>query len=621
MNSSRVRLPADHYLWLILGVLLAQLALVSVAFPITQLITQTPLFYIDSPFHWYQIEMAKGLASTWRLLGYDPYFSAGYVGGVNFNASAKLPAALCTILSPWLSSIVTYKIYCFVSAIIAPPCVPLAARWLRLPRTAALFAAILAILLWWLSSLRWFQTAGMVSFVLASYLALPYAAYVIRYLSEPTPWHAIFLLALAGAAGMFLHPLYPLLVAPLVIALSLSLWRSIDPRRFIAACTVLPMLCVLPNLLWILPTLKYPGFANGDLSPYQKSVDISIVWNEALGRITGDARGSRLNAVIWFGVLWTAAPRLETRVRRIATAITLICVGFIVFAAIGAALPVVGTLQPNRFSSAAYLYLCIPASIGAGAVLDSLSSQGLRRAAGAASAGFLLTALVFFCRELAREVSYADIPHHGERPPEVRGIGDSSAWILSWLEKNTNANARVLFETSAARVHDEAHMAGYYALTSNREFIGGPYPYMHFAGFWDGQLFGRPIEVFRQDDFAEYLKLYNIGWIIVFSDASKRYLDHIAGVSPLDSFGPFRTYVVLGTHTFFLEGSGKVTAQSFNHIELSELAGASVVLKYHYVAGLQSRPPAKIEPLRMPGDPDPFIRIVDPPSHLILEMQ
>ena len=42
-------------------VLLAQFALVSIAFPLSELSTGNPLFHIDSPYHWYNMKLAANL--------------------------------------------------------------------------------------------------------------------------------------------------------------------------------------------------------------------------------------------------------------------------------------------------------------------------------------------------------------------------------------------------------------------------------------------------------------------------------------------------------------------------------------------------------------------------------
>ena len=68
-----------------------------------------------------------------------------------------------------------YKWYVFGATVLAPLSLPLAVGWLRLPKSVAFTASVPAIFVW-LSALRRCHTAGMVSFVLASYLALPFAA-------------------------------------------------------------------------------------------------------------------------------------------------------------------------------------------------------------------------------------------------------------------------------------------------------------------------------------------------------------------------------------------------------------------------------------------------------------
>ncbi|MFZ0692621.1 MAG: hypothetical protein WAN51_00455, partial [Alphaproteobacteria bacterium] len=590
-------------------------------FPVGQLTTATPLFYIDSPFHWYQMEAAKAFAAAGRVVGYDPYFAAGYWGGVNINASAKFPALLSILLSPRLSSVVVYKLYVFAAAVLAPACIPFAARWLRLSVRAGLAATIFGVLVWWLSAMRWYHTVGMASFVFTSYLALPLAALTIRYLTEPTTRLVPLAIVIVGVLGMFIHPLFPLLVAFIVVALMAAQWQYIDRKKLPIVLVAFPLLCVLPNLMWIMPTLHSRALGIFAGEPYQKAVDISIIWQEALGQFTKHARGAHLNTVLWFGALWACAAPLESAAKRVAIALTAAAAALILFAALGAALPFVATLQPNRFSGPAYLLLSIPAGLGLTATINLFSSRGLWRLAAMGSSIVFVAAFGFLTWELERELSYADIPHHGVRPPEVGGIGADSVWILSWLKTHTTSDSRVLFESSGGRIHDNAHMAGYYALTADREFIGGPYPYMQFAGFWDGFLFGKPIDTISREEFADYLRLYNIGSIIVFSDVSKRYLDGQPGFTRGEAFGPLQTYQVDGPRSFFLAGSGTVVARTFNRLEFAQLSGPEIILKYHYVPGLETDPPADIGPVSVPGDPTPFIRILNPPPHLVLNVR
>ena len=610
-----------RFYWLVISaVLLVQFTLVSWAFPLSQLTTSTPLFYIDSPFHWYEIQSAQAFAGMGQLAGYDPYFGAGYIGNVGFNASAKIPALLGVLLSRWFSDFVIYKLYVFCCAVIAPAFVPLAARLFALRRVAGAAATVLGLLLWWVSELRWFHTAGLVSYVFTSYLSLLYGALALRYLTRATGPAMPIALTAIGIFGFLDHPLFPIPTAFLVIGLTVANWRALRLRQSVILFGVIPILILIPNFIWIWPTIHYPSFANVAPS-YQAAVDPSIIWREAIGQITADERGTKLNLVIWFLVAWACIAPSEPKRKRLPLAITAASVCLIVFAALGAALPHVATFQPNRFSAAAYLFLCVPAGCGTKSLIETLTHRGTWRTAGYVSGVLLVASVAFFLREMDRELSSRDIPHYGAIPPEVRGIGPVSRWILSWLKNDTTAEARVLFETSGARVHDNAHMAGFYALTARREFIGGPYPFLHFAGFWDGFLFGKPIGTIPPADFRNYLDLYNIGWIIVFSPESKAYLDRQQELVRTASFGPFQTYKAEGPHSFFVSGSGVVSHAGFNDLELDRLQGAQVVLKYHFVAGLVTNPAARVEPVTLPGDPSPFIRLIEPPPRVTLRLR
>ncbi len=58
----------------------------------------------------------------------------------------------------------------------------------------------------------------------------------------------------------------------------------------------------------------------------------------------------------------------------------------------------------------------------------------------------------------------------------------------------------------------------------------------------------------------------------------------------------------------------------FNRLELSELKGNTVVLKYHWIDGLHSEPATKIEPVKLADDPIPFIKLIEPPANLRLRL-
>jgi hypothetical protein len=599
-----------------------QILLVSVSFPLSELFTVKPLFYIDAPFHWYQMKVAVNLAKTGTLVGYDPFFGAGYPAGIMYNISAKFPALLAVLLQGRANEMIIYKVFCFVSAILAPVSLIFALRILRLSTREVFAGSVLGIILWWTSIFRWYYTAGMVSFVISSYLTILYLAVMFRCWNGIQSRSGLLFLAGLGAFGMLLHPFFPVAISIAVLAYGALHWNSLTLRQSGMVLIGVPVFILLVSLLWLTPVFRYADVLGDEAkaAPYQKLVDVNLIWKELIGIWAGSAHGSKLYAPLAIASLWGCLWARDSMKQKLCIAFAVSGGALIVFAAVGAAVPVLDTLQPNRFAPVGYLFLVVPAALGLLNMIDSgvHAGRAAQRWGALGCIGLILVPASYAINEVRREVSSSDVGHYGLRPPEVRGLGDRSRWILAWLTRETTSAGRVLFETSKGRIHDGGHLAGYYAYTADREFIGGPYPFQHFAGFWDGWLFNRPIAQIGAEEFKKYTDLYNVGWIIAHSVESKRYFDRIPGVVPVDQFEELKAYRIDRKLSFFLQGAGRIKKRGHNDLLLSDLAGAAATIKYHFVPGMKSDPPATIVPVRLLDDPNPFIRILNPPTQLRL---
>jgi hypothetical protein len=391
--------------------------------------------------HWYRVASAQALALQGQWIGYDPFFAAGSTVGLTVNPATKIPA-FAAMLLPSLDPAVAWKLYSFLAAIIAPICAPWAARILRQPLPVVVITALVTTALWWISMFRWFHTAGMVSFVLASYLALPYAAKVLVTLRDDCSWRTVITLGLLGAVGMLVHPLalITLCCLPFII-------DKLTGHRIIKVLVCVPTIVLIITLPWLYPTLTFTtGFDGQALLPHQNIVDGTLLYREAVGIWRGDSHGSKLNMLILLATFFAAYElRSKTRERKailpwIITGITLAFYG-----ALGAALPHVGGLtQPNRFLPVAYLYLCIPAAIGIHVLLKKLWTRRITPLLVAIGAPVLLLSAVG-AWEVMREISYGNHGHYGAVPPEVRGPGSHTQTLTEWLADYTTPNARVLF--------------------------------------------------------------------------------------------------------------------------------------------------------------------------------
>ena len=159
---------------------------------------------------------------------------------------------------------------------------------------------------------------------------------------------------------------------------------------------------------------------------------------------------------------------------------------------------------------------------------------------------------------------------------------------------------------------------------AGRELIGGPINLYndrhHFAEFHSGKLFKREIHRLGDEEIRNYFRLYNIGAVVAFHPASVQRLQSVAGLVSLDRrIGPVHLMKVNQPLSWFLQGGGKVEA-ALGRLKVSDVKDREIILKYHWVEGLQGVPPAKMIPVNMHDDPIPFIKIVDPPAIFTLQI-
>jgi hypothetical protein len=594
-------------------------------FPASEVFTETPLLYSDAGFHWYQIKVAHNLAQSGALFGYDPFFNAGYIGGIAWNGSARVPVLIAVLFGPRVSEVVAYKVFAFGAALLAPATIPFAARWFGTTRAVAWAAGILGLLLWWVSMFRWFDTAGMTSFVLLSFISLPYVAALWVNLRHKLKLWPLLGLGVVGGFAIFAHPLFPIGVVLGVTALLAVHFRSMNWKQVISAAVIVGGLALACNLFWLVPTVKIAGwFSPGEVKHvYQRVVDPTLMFWEMVGRWSGYAHGAKVYTLLALLSGWACVVPASMLEAKLARSLALAAVLTGMYAFLGAAFPPIANIEPNRFAPVAYLFLLVPASLGLVGLARTLRSGGTQHARYAAFAvsvpGAILGAFIVF--ELTREISYGDVSRYGARPPQVTGEGIYTRTLLRWLRDDTKPEGRVLFEESPGRIYDGARIAGYLAYKSGREFIGGPYPFRHFAAFWDNWLFDRPISQLSPEQLDGLLRRYNIGWAIVHSPSAKALLERVPGSRKAEEFQEVALYALDPSAGFFELGSGKVRARDHNHLEFEDVHGDRVILRYHYFPGVEVDPPAEIHPIRIGDDPTPFIELIQPQARFTLRMR
>lgn len=603
--------------------LVIQLLLVSYTFPASELLTSTPLSYVDNAYHWYSLYMSKYLFAQDSSVIYDPHFNAGIAFAFSTDPSANPAQLIYILLQDSVTEIQAWKIYVFAASVIAPalPALGLHILAFSVPRIA--IGVVLGLLVWWTSWFHYFVSHGMVTYVLGCFLAFFVLCLALRYRDAPSLTGA----ALVGFFGALMILVHPLTIFPVFFLISAFL--LCNPARmlnwkYILFLAGFATLSVGLNLWWLLDRFS-PVFDDGlSFVSYQARVNPQNMLTDLMGIWGRHMHGSKTYPLlVLLSILAILRTTGEQR-KLFVYPFILAWAALQLYSSLGGAIPLLAILtQPNRYAPAGYLLLIVPAVMAFASVHGRPSSNPGAVLHKLSLAGYILAGLIFFfCGyELFREASYGKHGRYASAPPSVRPLGGYTEFVLSSLEAHTTREARVLFETSKGRVHDGGHLAGYYAYTSKREFIGGPYTFRYFAGFWDGFVFGRPITDIPRDDFLEYMDLYNIGWIMAHSEVSKEYFESFDEFNYVDSYRELSFFVVDREHSFFAKGSGKVDTTVANRIALNDLKGSQIVLKYHFIPGLVASPEADITPVYIGDDPLPFIQLDNAAENLTLSLE
>ena len=599
---------------------LLQLALLALTFPLPGWEQGHGLFHIDHPFHLYQVTLGRALLEHGALVGYDPFFGGGNLGGVTFNVSAKLPVLASLLVSDSVSSETLYLSYAFLCALIAPLSVASVGVLLRWPVMQTLVLALLGTLFWWIGAFRWYHTAGMASFVCACYTSIVYSVWVFRTLGGKAgefPYARIGAGGVIGGLGLWLHPLFGVLAATLISGLLLAHYRELRLRSILIRGMAIGLLALALNTPWILAMRTGSNMLELE---YVHQIDVGFRFlGDAIIGAWGKSMGSPLNPLVValaLAAIFLAGPeRRRELIAFLASGIALL-----LFAAFGAQVHLLAGLQPNRFLAPGFLIIGVAASY---AVADGIS--WLRTGQGQATRTLvLLVALLpaaILGRELVRELSPGAHGHYGKTPPEVTRPPESVAWLVSWITKNTSNEGRILFETSFARKHGGGHAAGYLAVQTKREFIGAPYPFlMPERSFWDRFGFGRPLAELTPAQLAAGLDLYNVGWAIAHSEELAGALAALPHARLLAQQGELRIFGIERPLSYFQTGEARVTGRDFNRLEVTAKAGDELVLRYHWIKGIATTPPSSIEPVSLSPDLPPFIQISNAPAHFLIHL-
>ena len=625
----------DHKISLIFvgGVfLLHSLGLASLFVPLAGLFNNQLIIEQDWGLHFYQLTSMQAFWERDKMLwGYNPLFMAGYPSNTIQDLSIKFFELSALILSSLaLSPIQWFKISAFLAVACVPWFMYFAARNLFFDRDdiksgASLVAALLGTAYWWNSLPREMFFYGMVGYAPAAYTSVLGVTLLYRIAKTPLLWSAthlgwlILMLAIPSlhlqSVVVFLPPTIALLVQRDVFRRNLLIWTVVGGA-----------VSILANLPWLAPAFNHRAdgvySALVDQLPLFISVDPFTFLKDYLGpagywtfRSSFPEKGLRLMLLLLGAWGTWKLVRSENR----AAGVLLAATWFVLFLFVyfGSLIPFLKSWQPLRFKVPLDLLLALAASY-------SVAHYGLARRS-LKPRSYVLP-IIAACGLLTFLVNLFETETRAKMLLRTRLRPELTA-IVEWIETRTPAEGRVLFEESGDEtgfVYDGTYLSSFIPQRAGRQLIGGPinvwYDRHHFAEFHSGKLLKKDIQTLSDDEIRNYFRLYNIGAVVIFHPASIQRLQSIPGLVELDrQIGSIHLMKVNQPLTWFLQGAGRVKA-GLNRLDLSDLKGEEIVLKYHWTKGLSASPPAKIVPVKIADDPIPFIKIIQPPARLTLRI-
>lgn len=612
--------------------LLHSLGLASLFVPLSGLFNNQPIIEQDWGLHFHHL---NSMEIFWRqdrvFWGYNPFFMAGYPSNTIQDLSIKFfEFAALGLASLGLAPIQWFKISAFLAMAAVPWLMYFAARNLFFDRGdikngAALVAALLGTAYWWNSFPREMFFYGMVGYAPASYASVLGVTLLYRIARTQSLWTIAHFGWLALALVILpLHVQSIVLLLPATVAL-LVVPGNIFRRNLVIWTVAAAALSVLANLPWLATAFNHRSddvaSAIVDQLPLFTSSDPFTFVKDYLGpggfwtfRPSFAEKGFRLMLLL-LGA-WGTWRLMRDENRAAGIMLASAAVFLFLLAYFGSLIPLIRSWQPLRFKVPLDLFLALAASFVVARELGHRSQK---------TRSYFLP-IVGTCGLLAFMLNLFETESRSTMLLRTRLRPELNA-IVEWIKKEAPVEGRVLFEESGDEtgfVYDGMYLSAFIPYWTGRELIGGPINLYndrhHFAEFHSGKFLKKDIERLTDDAIRNYFRLYNIGAVVAFHPASVQRLQSVPGLVTLDRrIGPVHLMRVNQPLSWFLQGEGKVKA-SLNRLELSELKGKEIILKYHWTEGLSASPPARITPIKVYDDPIPFIKISEPPAALILRI-
>ena len=202
--------------------------------------------------------------------------------------------------------------------------------------------------------------------------------------------------------------------------------------------------------------------------------------------------------------------------------------------------------------------------------------------------------------------------------------------IESWIKQHTTMENRIMVESSlpVESLFDKPSFAyGILVINTGRQLLGWAHWTCvlsnNFPSITENKIFGKDLSSVQEKELADYLELYNVGWIIARSNNAKKYLYNIyrngnlfedlhtiGFIKGKEKLWRFTIFKVKNNPNFIFGGNADVSVE-MNRISIKNLRiqDKDIILKYHWHPTLRSTHGLRLEPVYLMDAPVPFIKV------------
>lgn len=567
---------------------------------------QNPIYNYDYPYHLYYCYEAQHYYSEYHSWGYNPFFKAGSPSGIILDN--ELFKLICSLFS-FQHQIIFIKIWVVLILCLLPVLMYYSSLNFGLGKNTGV-VSILVLLVYLYND--YFTNSvvsyGMFNFLFGSILSVFYLSLFFRYIFKKERRIIIFLFV--TFPFMFLVHLSSVIIFFIPFLLMYFFYIKKLTLRDNLLIIALILIALFIIIFWIiLPFLAHFKPYLEDSNQYFQIKSFKQVITDFYYSSGGYNSGVQYikSSIIILGFLGMFRGGYKNRLFFIFLITTLILFVITYLHNLVSILNFLSNIQPYKFIIPSLFFLIVPCSDVIVRVYKKIKFNKVNKL----KIIFYIMFVLFIIFQIINvQVFNQPIEHKlsTETPDNYQNL-------IKWIKENTTNRGRVLFEMgiSARKMFNiPSVLYGLISFETNREILGGLHwesSLKHnFPSITANEIFGKGLNI-KDEKLMEYLKLYNVGWIIVQSPVLKSNLDKRSLFKKVTKIGNLNIYETGMNLSFLIGGEGVVTSD-FNKIKIKSLQTQEddVILKYHWQPTLNADN-VSLSRVFLLDDPIGFIRI------------